>query len=327
MALIDKIKAKAKADVKRIVLPEGEEIRNVQAAVKIVEQGLAKLTLLGDPEKVKEVAAGASLDGLTIINPKTSDKCAEYANTLYELRKAKGMTPEQAAELVKDPMYYGVMMVKMGDADGLVSGAIHSTGDMLRPALQIIKSKPGIKTVSSCFLMECPNKAYGDDGVMVFADCAVNIDPDAEQLASIALGAADSARALAGIEPRVAMLSFSTKGSAKHDLVTKVQEATRIAKELDPSLMLDGELQLDAAIVESVGQLKAPGSPVAGKANVLVFLGLVGGNIGYKLVQRLAGAEAYGPILQGIAKPCNDLSRGCSVDDIVATVAITAAQA
>ena len=327
MALIDKIKAKAKANVKHIVLPEGEESRNVQAAVKIVSQGIATLTLLGDPAKVKEVAAGASLEGLEIIDPKTSDKCEEYAATLYELRKAKGMTPEQAAELVRDPMYYGVMMVKMGDADGLVSGAIHSTGDMLRPALQIIKSKPGIKTVSSCFLMECPNKAYGDDGVMVFADCAVNIDPDAEQLASIALGAADSARALAGIEPRVAMLSFSTKGSAKHDLVTKVQEATRIAKELDPGLMLDGELQLDAAIVESVGQLKAPGSPVAGKANVLVFPGLEAGNIGYKLVQRLAGAEAYGPILQGIAKPCNDLSRGCSVDDIVATVAITAAQA
>ena len=327
MALIDKIKAKAKANVKHIVLPEGEESRNVQAAVKIVEQGIAKLTLLGDPAKVKEVAAGASLEGLEIIDPKTSDKCEQYAATLYELRKAKGMTPEQAAELVRDPMYYGVMMVKMGDADGLVSGAIHSTGDMLRPALQIIKSKPGIKTVSSCFLMECPNKAYGDDGVMVFADCAVNIDPDAEQLASIALGAADSARALAGIEPRVAMLSFSTKGSAKHDLVTKVLEATRIAKELDPGLMLDGELQLDAAIVESVGQLKAPGSPVAGKANVLVFPGLEAGNIGYKLVQRLAGAEAYGPILQGIAKPCNDLSRGCSVDDIVATVAITAAQA
>ena len=327
MALIDKIKAKAKANVKHIVLPEGEESRNVQAAVNIVSQGIATLTLLGDPAKVKEVAAGASLEGLEIIDPKTSDKCEQYAATLYELRKAKGMTPEQAAELVRDPMYYGVMMVKMGDADGLVSGAIHSTGDMLRPALQIIKSKPGIKTVSSCFLMECPNKAYGDDGVMVFADCAVNIDPDAEQLASIALGAADSARALAGIEPRVAMLSFSTKGSAKHDLVTKVQEATRNAKELDPGLMLDGELQLDAAIVESVGQLKAPGSPVAGKANVLVFPGLEAGNIGYKLVQRLAGAEAYGPILQGIAKPCNDLSRGCSVDDIVATVAITAAQA
>ena len=327
MAIIDKIKAKAKADVKHIVLPEGEETRNAQAAAIIAKEGLAKLTLLGNPEKVRAAANGASLEGVEIIDPATSEKCAEYANLLFELRKAKGMTEEKAAQLVKDPMYYGVMMVKSGDADGLVSGAIHSTGDMLRPALQIIKSKPGIKTVSSCFLMECPNKAYGDDGVMVFADCAVNIDPDAEQLASIALGAADSARALAGIEPRVAMLSFSTKGSAKHDLVTKVQEATRIARELDPSLMLDGELQLDAAIVESVGQLKAPGSPVAGKANVLVFPGLEAGNIGYKLVQRLAGAEAYGPILQGIAKPCNDLSRGCSVDDIVATVAITAAQA
>jgi len=198
---------------------------------------------------------------------------------------------------------------------------------MLRPALQIIKSKPGIKTVSSCFLMECPNKEYGENGVMVFADCAVNIDPDAEALANIALGAADSARALAGIEPRIAMLSFSTKGSAKHDNVTKVQEATAMAKEMAPELMLDGELQLDAAIVPSVGQLKAPGSDVAGKANTLVFPDLQSGNIGYKLVQRLAGAEAYGPILQGIAKPCNDLSRGCSVDDIVATVAITAAQA
>ena len=327
MALIDKIKAKAKANVKHIVLPEGEESRNVQAAVKIVSQGIATLTLLGDPAKVKEVAAGASLEGLEIIDPRTSDKCEEYAATLYELRKAKGMTPEQAAELVKDPMYYGVMMVKMGDADGLVSGAIHSTGDMLRPALQIIKSKPGIKTVSSCFLMECPNKAYGDDGVMIFADCAVNIDPDAEALANIAIGAAESARSLAGIEPRVAMLSFSTKGSAKHDNVTKVQEATRIAHEMAPDLALDGELQLDAALVEKVGQLKAPGSKVAGHANTLVFPDLGAGNIGYKLVQRLAGAEAYGPILQGIAKPCNDLSRGCSVEDIVATVAITAAQA
>ena len=234
MAIIDKIKAKAKANVKHIVLPEGEEIRNIQAAAMIVEQGLAKLTLLGNPDKVKEVAAGVNLEGVAIIDPATSEKSAEYANMLFEIRKAKGMTEEQAANLVKDPMYYGVMMVKAGDADGLVSGAIHSTGDMLRPALQIIKSKPGIKTVSSCFLMECPNKAYGDDGVMIFADCAVNIDPDAEQLANIALGAADSARALAGIEPRVAMLSFSTKGSAKHDNVTKVQEATRIAKEMAP---------------------------------------------------------------------------------------------
>ena len=327
MAIIDKIKAKAKADVKHIVLPEGEETRNAQAAAIIAAEGLAKLTLLGNPEKVKEAANGASLEGVTIIDPATSEKCAEYAAMLYEIRKAKGMTEEKAAELVKDPMYYGVMMVKAGDADGLVSGAIHSTGDMLRPALQIIKSKPGIKTVSSCFLMECPDKSYGDDGIMIFADCAVNIDPTAEELANIAIGAADSARALANMEPRVAMLSFSTMGSAKHDNVTKVQEATRIAKEMAPDLALDGELQLDAAIVEKVGQLKAPGSKVAGHANVLVFPDLGAGNIGYKLVQRLAGAEAYGPILQGIAKPCNDLSRGCSVEDIVATVAITAAQA
>ena len=327
MAIIDKIKAKAKADIKHIVLPEGEEIRNVQAAVMIRDQGLAKLTLLGNPAKVKEVAAGADLTGIDIVDPADSDKAPLYAATLYEIRKAKGMTEEKAAALVKDPMYYGIMMVKLGDADGLVSGAIHSTGDMLRPALQVIKSKPGMKTVSSCFLMECPDKSFGDNGVMIFSDCGVNIDPDAEQLANIALGAADSARSLAGMEPRVAMLSFSTKGSAKHDNVTKVQEATRIAKEMAPDLMLDGELQLDAALVEKVGQLKAPGSKVAGHANTLVFPDLDAGNIGYKLVQRLAHAEAYGPILQGIAKPCNDLSRGCSAEDIVATVAITACQA
>ena len=327
MAIIDKIKATAKADIKHIVLPEGEEIRNVQAAVMIRDQGLAKLTLLGNPAKVKEVAAGADLTGIDIIDPADSDKAPLYAATLYDLRKAKGMTEEEAAKKVADPMYYGIMMVKLGDADGLVSGAIHSTGDMLRPALQVIKSKPGMKTVSSCFLMECPDKSFGDNGVMIFSDCGVNIDPDAEQLANIALGAADSARSLAGMEPRVAMLSFSTKGSAKHDNVTKVQEATRIAKEMAPDLALDGELQLDAALVEKVGQLKAPGSKVAGHANTLVFPDLDAGNIGYKLVQRLAHAEAYGPILQGIAKPCNDLSRGCSAEDIVATVAITAVQA
>ena len=327
MAIIDKIKAKAKADLKHIVLPEGEEVRNVQAAVMIRDQGLAKLTLLGNPAKVKEVADGADLTDIEIIDPANSDKCALYAATLYDLRKAKGMTEEEAAAKVADPMYYGIMMVKLGDADGLVSGAIHSTGDMLRPALQVIKSKPGMKTVSSCFLMELPDKSFGDDGVMIFSDCGVIPDPDAEQLANIALGAADSARSLAGMEPRLAMLSFSTKGSAKHDDVTKVQEATRIAHEMAPELELDGELQLDAALVEKVGQLKAPGSKVAGHANVLVFPDLGAGNIGYKLVQRLAHAEAYGPILQGIAKPCNDLSRGCSAEDIVATVAITACQA
>ncbi len=327
MAIIDKIKAKAKADLKHIVLPEGEEIRNVQAAVMIRDQGLAKLTLLGNPDKVKEVAAGVDLTGIEIIDPAASDKVPSYAATLYDLRKAKGMTEEEAAAKVLDPMYYGIMMVKLGDADGLVSGAIHSTGDMLRPALQVIKSKPGMKTVSSCFLMECPDKSFGQDGVMIFSDCGVIPNPTAEELANIALGAADSARSLAGMEPKVAMLSFSTKGSAKHESVTKVQEATRIAHEMAPDLDLDGELQLDAALVEKVGQLKAPGSTVAGHANVLVFPDLGAGNIGYKLVQRLAGAEAYGPILQGIAKPCNDLSRGCSAEDIVATVAITACQA
>lgn len=327
MALIDKIKAKACSDVKHIVLPEGTEPRTVQAASIIAKAGIAKLTLLGNPDAVKATANGACLEGVTIIDPATSCKCESYAQTLYELRKSKGMTLEKATELVRDPMYYGVLMVKLGDADGLVSGAIHSTGDMLRPALQIIKSKPGMKTVSSCFIMECPDQSIGQDGVLIFADCAVIPLPTAEELAAIAVAAADSARSLVGMEPRVAMLSFSTKGSAKHELVEKVQTATALAHEMAPELQLDGELQLDAALVESIGQLKSPGSTVAGKANTLIFPDLQSGNIGYKLVQRLAKAEAYGPVLQGIAKPCNDLSRGCSIEDIVATVAITAVQA
>ena len=330
MSVIDKIRAKAAADVKHVVLAEGTEPRTVQAAEKIVKLGLAKITLVGAKAEIEAKAAelGVDLTGVMIVDPATSEKTASYAEQLFHIREKKGMTLEKATELcLKNTLFYGTMMLKMGDADAMVAGAINTTGDVLRPALQIIKGAPGIKTVSSCFLMEIPKKEYGDDGVMIFADCAVNIDPDAEALANIAIGAAESARSLAGIEPRVAMLSFSTKGSAKHDNVTKVQEATRIAHEMAPDLALDGELQLDAALVEKVGQLKAPGSKVAGHANTLVFPDLGAGNIGYKLVQRLAGAEAYGPILQGIAKPCNDLSRGCSVEDIVATVAITAAQA
>ena len=324
MDIIDTIFAKAKSNVKHIVLPEGDEKRNIQAAAKIVKEGIATITVLGNADAVKKAAAetGTDLNGIEIIDPAASEKTASYASLLYELRKAKGMTEEEAAKKVLDPMYYGILMVKSGDADGLVSGAVHSTADMLRPALQVIKSKPGIKTVSSCFLIESPVF-----GVMIFSDCAVNIAPTAEELANIAVAAADSAVSLGGIEPKVAMLSFSTKGSAKHDNVTKVQEATALAKQLAPDLKLDGELQLDAAIVPSVGELKAPGSEVAGHANVLVFPDLQAGNIGYKLAQRFGKSEAYGPILQGIAKPCNDLSRGCSVDDIVATVAITAVQA
>ena len=330
MSAIEKIKAKARADVKHIVLPEGTEPRTVQASAKILKEGVARVTLLGNPDEVRKVAAetGTDLTGVAIIDPATSEKSAAYADLLYELRKAKGMTPEQATELVtKNTLYYGAVMLKAGDADGMVAGAINSTGNVLRPALQIIKTAPGIKVVSSCFIMELPDHKWGDDGVMIFGDCAVIPNPTAEELAAIAIASAASGRQLVDIDPRVAMLSFSTKGSAKHDNVTKVQEATKMARELAPDLQLDGELQADAALVESVGQLKSPGSTVAGHANVLVFPDLQAGNIGYKLVQRLAGAEAYGPILQGIAKPCNDLSRGCSVDDIVATVAITAAQA
>jgi len=328
MRLMDTIKVKAKASVKTIVLPEGDERRTVAAAAQIAAEGLAVPVLLGEPAAVAAAAqaAGADIAGIQVINPADSEKTAAYAAVLLELRRAKGMTEEEALRLAKDPMYYGMLMVKAGDADGLVSGAVHSTGDMLRPALQIIKTKPGTKLVSSAFLMECPNRSLGADGLLVYADCVVNPCPTAEELAHIAVSAAETARVLCGIEePRVALLSFSTKGSAKHALVDKVRQATELAHTLAPDLLLDGELQLDAALVPEVAASKAPGSAAAGRANVLVFPDLQAGNIGYKLTQRIGGAECFA-VLQGLAKPCNDLSRGCSVEDIVNTVAATAAQ-
>ena len=330
MSLLEQIKEKARAKVMRIVLPEGDEPRTVQAAGILKKEGLAEPILLGNPSDIMKTAQETKTDlsGIAIIDPKTSERAGEYAAALYEMRKAKGVTQEEAARLAADPMYYGIMMVKLSDADGLVSGAVHSTGDMLRPALQIIKTKPGTKVVSSSFLMELENKNIGQDGLLVYADCVVMPCPTAEELAHIAVSSAETARKLCGIEePRVALLSFSTKGSAKHEVVTKVADAVEIAKKRFPDLCLDGELQLDAALVPEVGQLKSPGSPVAGYANTLVFPSLEAGNIGYKLVQRLAKADAYGPVLQGISMPVNDLSRGCSADDIVGVVAITAVQA
>ena len=329
MNFIDQVKTKAKANVKTIVLPEGDEPRTVQAAAILKAEGIAHPILLGSPEAIRKVAAekGADITGIDIVDPATSAEASRYAEALYELRKAKGVTPEEATRLVSDPMYFGIMMVKLGAADGLVSGAIHTTGDMLRPALQLIKTKPGIKVVSSSFLMDCPNKALGHNGLLVYSDCVVMPCPTAEELAHIAVSAAETARTLCGIEePRVALLSFSTKGSAKHDLVSKVQQAAAIAHELAPDLLLDGELQFDAALIPEIGASKAKGSPVAGRANVMVFPDLQAGNIGYKITQRIGGAEAFA-VLQGLAKPCNDLSRGCSVADIVATVALTAVQA
>ena len=318
---MQEIIANAQANKQRIVLPEGDEPRTLKAADRLLADGVADIILIGPAEKIKEMTAEFGLkniDKARIIDPKNNPDKQKYADLLYELRKAKGMTPEQADDLAQNFMYLGILMVKAGEADGLVSGARSTTGDMLRPALQIIKTVPGVTCVSGAFTMFLPEGCpYGTNGRMVFADCAVTPMPTAEQLA----------KAIAKIDPVTAILSFSTKGSAKHEVVDKVIEATRIAKERRPDLVLDGELQADAAIVPSVGSSKAPGSPVAGKANTLVFPCLEVGNIAYKLVQRLAGAEAVGPVLQGLAKPCNDLSRGCSIDDVYKLVAITCNQA
>ena len=329
MSVLDSIKEKAKADVKHILLPEGSEERTVQAARIITDEKIAKVTLLGDEEEIKKVAEkfNVCLCGIDIINPLTDPDFEHYANGFYELRKAKGMTPEKARETIKNTLFYACMMIKEGKADGMVSGAINTTGNTLRPGLQIIKMAKGINTISSCFIMEIPNKDFGDNGLMLFGDCAININPNPDELASIAIATANTAKTLLGMDPKVAMLSFSTKGSAKHENVDKVTAALAKVKELAPDLDVDGELQADAAMVPKVAALKAPGSKVAGHANVLIFPDLQAGNIGYKLVQRLAGAEAVGPVSQGFAKPINDLSRGCSIADIVSVVAITAVQA
>ena len=329
MKLMNKILEVAKADKKRIVLPEGNEERTIVATEEIYKQGYAHPILVGNKEEIlnKATALKVDLTGVEIIDPETSENLSKYIEAFYELRKNKGMTMSKAEKIVRDPLYFGTMMVKLGDADGMVSGAVHTTGDLLRPGLQIIKTAPGVSVVSSFFIMMVPDSVYGEEGMLLFSDCAVNPNPNEDQLAAIAIATAETAKNLCKVEPRVAMLSFSTMGSADHELVSKVRTATEKAKELRPDLLIDGEMQLDAAIVESVASQKAPNSKVAGKANVLVFPDLQAGNIGYKLVQRFAKAEAIGSICQGFAKPINDLSRGCSSEDIVKVVAITAVQA
>lgn len=329
MKLLNELWEIARENRKRIVLPEGEEERTIVAAEKIQKLNLAYPILVGNKENIilKAKKLEVDISDLNIIDPLQSSKLEDYKVGLYNLRKNKGVTLEKADRIVRDPLYFGTMMVKMGDADGMVSGAIHTTGDLLRPGLQLVKTAPGVSVVSSFFIMVLPDSEYGEDGMLLFSDCAVNPNPTYEQLATIAIETADTARKICKIEPRVAMLSFSTMGSADHALVDKVRNATELAKKLRPDLVIDGEMQLDAAIVSKVAHQKAPNSEVAGKANVLIFPDLQSGNIGYKLVQRFAHAEAIGPICQGFASPINDLSRGCSEDDIVNVVALTAVQA
>jgi phosphate acetyltransferase len=330
MNFVQEIVARAKANKQRIVLPEGTEIRTLTAANQLIEEGVVDVILIGDPKEIKDLAEKNLLKNIkdtNLIDPLNHSKKEEYTQLLLDLRKSKGVSIEEAQQLVQNPLYLACLMIKNGDADGEVAGAENTTGDVLRPAFQIVKTQLGISVVSGAFLMFMPEHKWGHNGLMVFADCAVHPNPNAAELAQIAVATAQTTRSIAGFEPKVAMLSFSTKGSAKHEMVDKVVEATRLAKELDPSLQIDGELQVDAAIVEAVANSKAPSSKIAGHANVLVFPTLEAGNIGYKLVQRLANAEAIGPILQGMAAPINDLSRGCSADDIFALVAITANQA
>ena len=330
MSYIDLMKEKARQDIKTIVLPETNDKRTLIATAQILKEGIADIIMVGDEEKIMDGARWleVELDGVKVVNPKCCDKFEEYADLLYETRKAKGMTPEKAREiLLNDYLTFGIVMVKAGDADGMVAGACHATADTLRPALQILKTAAGTKLVSAFFIVDVPDCEYGYNGTFLFADCGLNQDPTAEELAAIASSSAKSFQSLVGAKPVITMLSHSTKGSAKHALVDKVVEAVEIAHQEYPQLTLDGELQLDAALVPHVAKSKAPGSEVAGKANVLIFPNLDCGNIGYKLVQRLGKAEAYGPMLQGIAKPVNDLSRGCSWQDIVGVVALTAVQA
>ena len=329
MNFIDTIKTKKKKDIKTIVLPETEDVRVLQAAEKVLKEGFAKIILVGNEEKTKKLAKenNINIDGIIIENPEISSKYEEYCNKFYELRKNKGITIEQAKEIMLNNVYFGMMMVKCEDADGLVSGAAHSTADTLRPALQILKTAQGTKLVSAFFLMVVPDCEYGENGTFIFSDAGLNANPTSDELSEIAISSAKSFEQLVQKDPKVAMLSYSTYGSAKSELVDKVVEATKLVKDKAPELKVDGELQLDAAIVKEIGEKKAPGSTVAGQANTLIFPDLNAGNIGYKLVQRLAKAEAYGPLCQGIARPVNDLSRGCSSDDIVGVVAITAVQA